>query len=159
MGNKVSAGQSQDTAAVAVRLQVAMTRLRSRLREESGMTSSGLTLSQLALLHRIVDSGPTTAAQLATAEHVSQQAIAQSVAALKETALVDGERDAQDGRKVLINVTDAGHTLYESMLASPKTWLARAIDASIDPADRRGLDAAIDMLERLAAADLDQGSR
>jgi DNA-binding MarR family transcriptional regulator len=143
-----------NTSEVAVRLSVAMSRLKSRLREEAGMTRSGFTISQLAILQRILDKGPATAASLAAAEHVSQQAIAQSVAILKEGGLVRGDRDAADGRKVLISVTDAGRELFESLLSSRKEWLVQAIDAMIGPAERPNLDIAIELLERLAGANL-----
>jgi DNA-binding MarR family transcriptional regulator len=141
-----------------VRLQVAISRVRSRLREEAGMTSSGFTISQFAILQRILESGPATAASLAGAEHVSQQAIAQSVAILKEAGLVHGERDATDGRKVLITGTDAGRDLFDSLLASRKAWLVRAIDAIVGPAERPSLDKTIQLLERLAGADLSDNS-
>jgi DNA-binding MarR family transcriptional regulator len=145
------------TAEVAVRLSVAMSRLKSRLREEAGMTRSGFTISQLAILQRILDKGPTTAAALAAAEHVSQQAVAQSVAILKEAGLVRGDRDATDGRKVLISVTAAGRELFESLLNSRKAWLVEAIDAMIGPAERPNLDITIELLERLAGADTPTG--
>lgn len=151
-------GAKADTAELAVRLSVAITRLRSRLRDEAGMTSSGFTISQLAILRRIIGEGPTTAVALAAAEHVSQQAIAQSVAALKEARLVRGERDAADGRKILISATAAGRDLYESLLASRKAWLVQAIDAVISRDERAALDVTIELLERLAGADLDPES-
>jgi hypothetical protein len=50
-----------------------MSRLKSRLREEGSVNSSGFTLLQLAILQHILDAGPTTAASLAATEHVSQQ--------------------------------------------------------------------------------------
>jgi DNA-binding MarR family transcriptional regulator len=149
----------RSTAEVAVRLSVAMSRLKSRLREEAGMTRSGFTISQLSILHRILDEGPATAASLAAAEHVSQQAIAQSVATLKEAGLVRGDRDATDGRKVLISVTAAGRELFESLLNSRNAWLVQAIDTMIGPKERANLDITIELLERLAAADTSIGQR
>ncbi|MFJ4921073.1 MarR family winged helix-turn-helix transcriptional regulator [Streptomyces sp. NPDC088725] len=146
----------RNPAEVAVRLSVAVTRLRSRLREEAGMTSSGFTISQLAILQRIIEGGPATAAALAAAEHVSQQAVAQSVAALKAGALVGTERDTADRRKVLISATDEGRELFASLLASREAWLVRAIDAMVGPDERRDLDVTIELLERLAAADPEQ---
>lgn len=143
-----------EAAELAVRLSVAITRFRSRLREEAGMTSSGFTISQLAILQRILKEGPTTAACLAVAEHVSQQAIAQSVATLKEAGLVQGERDVTDGRKVLMSATPAGRDMFESLMASRKAWLVRAIDTMIGPQERPNLDITIELLERLAGADL-----
>ena len=55
-----------------------------------------------------------TAAALAAAEHVSQQSISQGVATLKEAGLVQSERDATDGRKVVISLTPAGQDMFES---------------------------------------------
>jgi DNA-binding MarR family transcriptional regulator len=133
---------------------VALTRIRSRLREEAGMTSSGFTLSQLAILQRVIAEGPTTAAALAAVEHVSQQSIAQSVATLKAAKLVQTERDATDGRKMLINVTAAGRKFFETLLATRKAWLVQAIDTTIGPKERQSLDTTIALLERLAGADL-----
>jgi DNA-binding MarR family transcriptional regulator len=149
----------RDTAELAVRLSVSLSRLRSRLREESGMTTSGFTISQLGILHRVLETGPTTAAALAATEHVSQQAIAQSVATLKEAGLVRGERDATDGRKILISGTDAGRELFESLLRSRETWLAKAIDAELGRDQMAALDTAVELLERLAGADLAAATR
>ena len=76
--------RSQNEASDAVRLAMAVSRLRSRIRIEAGIRSTGIPISQLAVLGRIIDEGPTTAAALAAGEHVTQQAIAQSLATLKE---------------------------------------------------------------------------
>ncbi|HET6292843.1 MAG TPA: MarR family transcriptional regulator [Kribbella sp.] len=146
---------TRDAAEVAVELSTALTRLRSRLREESGVTTSGFTLSQLAIVKRIITEGPTTAASLAATEHVSQQAIAQSVTILKAGGLVRGERDANDGRRVLISVTAKGRELYDAMSASRKAWLAQAIEAVVEPGERPDLDTAIELLERLAGANFE----
>jgi DNA-binding MarR family transcriptional regulator len=144
----------RDTAKVAVRLSVAVKRLRSRLREEAGVTSTGFTISQLALLDHLLRQGPSTAASLAAAEHVSQQSIAQSVAMLKSAGLITTGPHPTDGRKILIDITAAGRRLFESLLESRETWLVRAIDATMSPKDRAALDAAVELLERLADADL-----
>jgi DNA-binding MarR family transcriptional regulator len=144
----------QDTATTAVRLAVAVNRFRARLREEAGLTSTGLSSSQVGLLHRLFDEGPTTAASLAAAEHVSQQAIAQSLIGMRDAGYVQGTPDPTDGRKILVSVTGAGRQLFESILTSRDTWLTRAIDATVAASDRADLNTTIELLERLAAADL-----
>jgi DNA-binding MarR family transcriptional regulator len=135
---------------VAVRLAVAIKRLRARLREAASASSTGLPISQLAIIQRLRADGPATAAALATAEHVSQQAIAQNLAALKRAGLVRAARDPTDKRKSLISVTDAGHSLFEAAIASRNAWLAQAIAATIQANERPALDKAIELLERLA---------
>ena len=143
-----------DKDAVATRLALALTRLRARLREESGRDSTGLSISQLSILQRLRRDGPATAAALAAAEHVSQQAIAQSLTVLKTDGLVSVEPDPTDGRKSLISVTAAGRRLVESIMASRDDWLIRAIESAIGPDERAALDKTIELLERLGDVDL-----
>ncbi len=142
-----------DEDAAAVRLAVALKRLRARLREESGTSAAGLSLSQLSILQRLRLDGPATAASLAAAEHVSQQAIAQGVAPLKVAGLVGSKPDPDDGRKTLISITDAGLGLRESIIASRHSWLSRAIESTVDARERAALEKTIELLERLADAE------
>jgi DNA-binding MarR family transcriptional regulator len=137
----------------ATRLALALKRLRARLREQSGWSATGLSISQLSILQRLRLDGPATAASLAAAEHVSQQAIAQTVAPLRPAGLVRSEPDPEDGRKTLISISDAGLRLRESIIVSRTSWLARAVDATIGADERAALDKAIELLERLADAD------
>jgi DNA-binding MarR family transcriptional regulator len=150
----VIAGDRPDTAKAAVRLAVAVKRLRSRMREESGATSAGLSVAQLSIFSRLMNEGPATAASLAAAEHVSQQAIAQNLAGLKADGLVSVTPDPADGRKSLLSVTAAGRRLYQSIMASRDDWLIRAIESVVGPGGRAVLDQAINVLEQLAEVDL-----
>jgi DNA-binding MarR family transcriptional regulator len=144
----------QSTAEAAQRLSVAITRLRSRLREEAGIDGTGLSVSQMSVLWHILQAGPVTAAELAAAQHVSPQSIAQNLAVLKSAGLIRTERDPGDGRKTLITASESSRQLVTSVRASKESYLARAIDALVGPHERADLDRAIDLLERLAAADL-----
>ena len=139
--------------AVATRLALALQRLKARLREESQAEASGLSLSQLSMLQRLRCQGPTTASTLATAEHVSQQAIAQIVVHLKSAGLIDTTPDPTDGRKILISITDAARQLHASMVASRHAWLVRAIDLTLTDDEQATLEMAIGLMERLADAD------
>lgn len=141
-------------AETALRLAVAVKRFRSRMREEAGVTSVGWTVLQLAILRRLIEQGPATAASLAAAEHVTQQAIAQSLVPLRTDHLVAARPDASDRRQRLISVTAAGRSLVRSIYASRDTWLIRALAATVGPDDQAALDAAIELLERLADVDL-----
>jgi DNA-binding MarR family transcriptional regulator len=149
--------RSHDEASDALRLAMAVSRLRSRIRTESGMRSTGIPISQLAVLGRIIDEGPTTAAALAAGEHVTQQAIAQSLATLKERGLVEKQADPGDGRKSLVTATAAGRELREAIEASREEWLTRAIDAAVRPQERPLLAEAIELLERIADVKLHRG--
>ncbi|HJY65678.1 MAG TPA: MarR family transcriptional regulator [Streptosporangiaceae bacterium] len=141
-------------ASDAVRLAMAVSRLRSRIRIEAGLRSTGIPISQLAVLGRIIDEGPTTAAALAAGEHVTQQAIAQSLATLKQRGLVQKQADPSDGRKSLVTATAAGRELRESLTVSREEWLTRAIDAAVKPEERTLLREAIELIERIADVEL-----
>ena len=136
----------------ALRLWMAISHLRARLRAEAGSRPTGYSISQLAILQRLLD-GPLTAADLAEEQHVSQQAIAQNVAALEAASLVKRSRDGRDRRKVLIAATDAGRELLEVSRASRKAWLFQAIEEVVGADERADLVKTIDLLERLAAAE------
>jgi DNA-binding MarR family transcriptional regulator len=141
----------------AVRLAMAVSRLRSRIRIESGASSTGIPISQLAVLARIIEEGPTTAAALAAGEHVTQQAIAQSLATLQDRGLVTKQADPSDGRKSLVTATAAGRDLRESIATSRAEWLTQAIDAAVRPEERHLLAAATELLERIADVKLSRG--
>lgn len=138
---------------MAVRLAVVIKRLRDRLRETRPDRAKQLPISHLAILKRLRDAGPATASALAAAEHVSQQAIAQHVAALSRAGLVQAKRDPHDARKRLIHVTRAGHRLFESAADSRHAWLTRIIEAEVGAKKRPEFEKAVALLERIAAAE------
>ena len=138
----------------SIRLALALKHVRARLREESSVNSTGMTTTQLSIFGRLRLNGPATASSLAAAEHVSQQAIAQSVMPLKAAGLVSSEPDPKDGRRTLLSITDAGLAMRESVIASGNTWLEKAIGSTIDADESGALDKAIELLERLADADI-----
>lgn len=140
-----------------MRLGIAVSRLRSRIRIESGLRSTGIPISQLAVLARIIDEGPTTASALAAGEHVTQQAIAQSLATLKERGLVEKQADPSDGRKSLVSATASGRELMETIAVSREEWLTQAVDAAVKPEERPLLAEAIELLERIADVELHRG--
>ncbi|MEV6056648.1 MarR family transcriptional regulator [Streptomyces sp. NPDC052107] len=147
----------QQSAVTAQRLNDAMKRLRARLRAESGQHATGLTPTQLAVLASVVREGPVTAARLASLEHVSAQSIAQSLAVLRAAGLVHSEPDPQDGRKKLMSADPSATELVGKLLAGRASFLARAIDQVVAPDERKDVEKAIKLLERLAAADLSGG--
>jgi DNA-binding MarR family transcriptional regulator len=140
---------------MAARLALVIKRIRSRLRDTRPDRAKSLPMAQLALLARLRDDGPTTATTLARAEHVSQQAVAQQVAALRDAGLVQTSADPNDRRKLLVSITRTGRKLFDAAAESRNAWLARAIAAEVPPKERPALAKAIDLLERLAASDVD----
>ncbi|MCX4553264.1 MarR family winged helix-turn-helix transcriptional regulator [Streptomyces sp. NBC_01500] len=148
----------QESIATAQRLNDAMKRLRARMRAESGQHATGLSATQLGVLASVVREGPITAARLAAVEHVSGQAIAQSLAVLKAAGLVHSEPDPKDGRKKLMSADPSATELIDKLLTGRATFLAHAIAQVIAPHERADVDKAVELLERLADADLNEAA-
>jgi len=138
----------------ATELMKAMTRLRARLRSESAPTEMPWTWSQLTTLGRIVAEGPTTISELAHAEHVRRQSMAETVAALRAHDLITAAQDPDDGRKTLITATDKGRSLLATIPAAREAWLAAAIGQALGPGEEQALLKAAAIMNRLADADV-----
>jgi DNA-binding MarR family transcriptional regulator len=146
-----SPGLRDDEA--AVRLALAVKRLRARMRAEAP-SAGGWTTSQLSTLSRIIERAPVTAAAIAQAEHVRPQSIASIISTLRAAGLVTAAADPADGRKLLLSPTDEGRALVATVSSSRRQWLAHAIEAVVGPEDRAALLTTIEMLDRLAECDL-----
>jgi DNA-binding MarR family transcriptional regulator len=138
----------------ATELMKAMTRLRARLRSESAPTEMPWTWSQLTTLGRIVAEGPTTISELAHAEHVRRQSMAETVAALRAHDLITAAQDPDDGRKTLITATDEGRSLLATIPAAREAWLAAAIRKALGPGEEQALLKAAAIMNRIADADV-----
>ncbi|MCX5555583.1 MarR family winged helix-turn-helix transcriptional regulator [Streptomyces sp. NBC_00038] len=140
-------------AEAAAELMKAMTRLRARLRRESAPGDMQWTWSQLTTLGRIVTEGSVTASELAQAEHVRRQSMAETLAALRVGGLIDTSKDPGDGRKTLIHATPEGRALIETIPAARVSWLGAVIEAHLRADERETLLKAAAIMNRLADSD------
>jgi DNA-binding MarR family transcriptional regulator len=138
-----------DSVRTAVALSTALSRLRSRLRLEGGTFETGLTITQLSALQRVIDNGPVAGAALAQAEHIRPQSMWEIIAVLAEEGLVERRPDPSDGRKVLVAATCKAERLVDQILTSREAWLTRALTDLIDEREHRVLDEAVGLLNRL----------
>ncbi len=145
---------SRQEAQTATELMKAMTRLRARLRSESAPTEMAWTWSQVTTLGRIVAEEPTTISELAHAEHVRRQSMAETVAALRAHDLITAAQDPDDGRKTLITATGKGRSLLETIPAAREAWLAAAIGKALGPGEEQVLLTAAAIMNRIADADV-----
>lgn len=134
----------------ALRLASAVSRLRGAIRDARWQVTD-LSITQVAILRNLEKDGPSTASDLAAAEHISPQAVAQQLKGLRERGFVAAAPDEEDRRKTVISLTDSGVDLLDALVESREAWLARAIDATVPPEELADLDRAIEVLERLAA--------
>jgi DNA-binding MarR family transcriptional regulator len=109
----------------AMRLIIAITRLRARGGTGGVVPSGGLTSPQVIVLYRIAESGSVTASELAASEHVSHQSVTHTVASLKAKGLVEGREDPDDRRCTVLSATEKGQAFVETFLDSgTPSWRA-----------------------------------
>ena len=149
------ATRAPDTAELAARLRLAVTRLARRLRQEA---EAGITPSMLSALSSADRLGPVTMRDLCAAEQVQPPTMTRIVAALVAAGLVVREADARDGRVAWVKVTPDGRRLLERSRRRKEAFLARAL-RDLDPADVATLEAAADVLERFTEAPHESGER
>jgi len=109
-------------------------------------------LSQVAAstLYTLVHHGPSRLTALATAEHVTQPAMTQMIGRLEAAGLVSRGADPDDGRAVVVEVTDAGRELSARRRAARAVVLAELAERLPAP-DLEALQNAVAALEHLAA--------
>jgi DNA-binding MarR family transcriptional regulator len=141
-------GDVSESAVTAARdLRVMFSRLRRRLLEVA--TADDLTPSQTAVLIRLIKDGPASTSQLAGAERVRPQSMATTLTGLDRHGLIVRTPDPEDGRRQQIALTDLGRTHAEKDRTVREEWLARAIQDRYSEAERRVINEALTLLERL----------
>ncbi len=141
---------SADPQLVGPQLQVALGRVVRRLRQ--GHVPGDLTLSEASALARLDGGGPATPGELAEAERVRPQAMGVTLAGLKERDLITRTGDPEDGRRVLISITGAGHRWLAERRGAKAERMADALAVTFTPAEIQQLAGAAVLLERLADA-------
>ena len=136
-----------DVSDVAAALRESIGLLLRRLRQH---VEGELTLPENAALTRLNRSGPTTSSALAKLEQISPQSMGATLAGLEARGLVARQPDPQDGRRVLLSVTEAGHRVLQDKRNARTRQLAEALSARFTPGEIRQLAAAAPLLERLA---------
>jgi DNA-binding MarR family transcriptional regulator len=139
--------ESVDVQPLAGELRVVIGRLVRRLRAEHGMS-----LSHGSLIGRLDRDGTSSIGALAKAERVRPQSMTQTVAELEAEGIVRRRGDPHDGRRALIELTDTGRAGLAMDRAKREGWLAQAIERELTESERRLLERALPLLERLAEA-------
>ena len=138
-----------DIGHLAADLRVVFGRLVRRLRSERNQ----FPLNQAAVLGRLDRCGPQSVSELAAAERVRPQSMAQTVGDLEAEAMVARTPDPDDRRRALVSLTDAGRERIEADRRARETWLVKALEA-LPEGDRDTVERSIEILDRLAASEV-----
>ncbi len=135
------------SALLAHELRETVGRLVRRLRDEPGPS-----VGRMTVLSRLDRSGPASISDLAAAERMRPQSMAQTVSDLERAGLVSRRPDPDDGRRAFVELTSAGLDLLRTTRARRETWLTEALERELGPRERELLREAVALLDRIADA-------
>jgi DNA-binding MarR family transcriptional regulator len=137
-----------DVRDVAAALRVSVGLLMRRMRQVRGDGAPSVPESSaLAWLDRC---GPAAPSALAKLEQISPQSMGATLSTLEGRGLIERHADAQDGRRVMLSLTDAGRQVLRDRRDARTGQIARVLADRFTPAEIDQLRAAVPLLERLA---------
>ena len=128
-------------------LRLACLRIARRNRFESEVEVPPHQFAILAHIQR----GPVTAGELCDLERVSAPTISRAVNQVVESGWVERTDDPNDGRRVILTLTDAGRAVVEQTRRARDEWMAARL-AQLTETERAELAAALPILERIASS-------
>ncbi|MFI2259508.1 MarR family winged helix-turn-helix transcriptional regulator [Streptomyces tubercidicus] len=135
--------------AASLDVRAVVSRLRRRILQVTD--AEDLTPSQASVLMRIRRGDAITASALAAAEQVRQQSMAVTLSSLQQLGLITRSPDPSDGRRQIIELTEAGRERAEGNRHAGVEWLARALQEQYDDAERETIAEAMRLLGRLTS--------
>jgi DNA-binding MarR family transcriptional regulator len=135
------------TAHLAHELRETVGRVIRRLRAEPGPP-----VAQLTVLSRLDRRGPASVSDLATAERMRPQSMAQTVHDLEAAGLVSRRPDPDDRRRAFVELTPDGRELLAETRARREGWLTDTLERELDERERELLREAVTLLDRIADA-------
>jgi DNA-binding MarR family transcriptional regulator len=142
----MSVREPQNTL-LAHELRETLGRLIRRLRAEPGVP-----VGRLAVLGRLDRCGPASISELAAAERMRPQSMAQIVHDLETAGLVSRRPDPADGRRAFIELTAEGLDQLQATRTTRETWLTGALERELDASEREQIQEVLALLNRLADA-------
>jgi DNA-binding MarR family transcriptional regulator len=124
-------------------LSLAVMRLARQLRFRR--PQSPVSLSQLSALATLAKEGAMTPGALAIRERVRPPSMTRIIASLADLGFVDRVAHPDDGRQVLVSVSDAGADLLEAERRASREWLAQRLE-TLASAERDTLRAAAELI-------------
>jgi DNA-binding MarR family transcriptional regulator len=136
-----------DIAELSHDFRLANARLARRLRQEK--SANDVTDSQFSALGAVYMAGSLTLGQLSEHERVTPPSMNRTVNNLVEAGLVTRAGSSEDGRKVLLSVTEAGRILVEETRRRRDAWLVHRV-LTLPATEQQVLTAATAIMKKLA---------
>jgi DNA-binding MarR family transcriptional regulator len=141
-------GQDPDVDQVAGALLVSIRLLVRRVRQVQ--VEGELTLPETSALARLERGGPATSSALAKLEQISPQSMGATLGGLEARGLVERRPDPEDGRRVVLSVTETGLQVLQNRRNARTEKLAEALSSGFTRSELNQLMATAPLIERLA---------
>ncbi len=135
-------------AGLASALRVSVAKLARRLRNERAKTDE-LGLGALSALGLLFREGPLTVGQLAEQDRVQPPSMTRTVNVLVEGGYAERRRHDDDGRQVVVEISEAGRERVREDRRRKDAWLAHRLK-ELTAEERAVLRQAAPLLERIA---------
>jgi DNA-binding MarR family transcriptional regulator len=143
-----SAGTVLNVHEVAGALRIATGLLYRKLKQTR--PDGEVTLAESVALSRLERCGPATSATLARLDGISPQSMGVTVAALLERGLIERSKDPEDGRRIVLSITEAGRRMVNDKRGARTEQIATALSGGFTDAELALLLSAAPLIERLA---------
>jgi DNA-binding MarR family transcriptional regulator len=143
-----SAKTVRDVSEVAGAVRVAVGLVVRKLRQAP--LDGDLTMAESSALSRLVRGGPATSSDLARLDRISPQSMGATIAVLEERGFVQRSRDPEDGRRIVLSITETGRRVVHDKRGARTEQLAAALRDGFTDAELGQLMAVAPLLERLA---------
>jgi len=137
-----------DVTEVAGALRVAVGLVVRKMRQAP--SPGELSLAESSALSLLERGGPATSSDLARVDRISPQSMGVTVATLLDRGLIERSRDPEDGRRIVLSVTEAGRRTVRDKRGARTELIAAALRDGFSEDDLRQLHTASALLERLA---------
>jgi DNA-binding MarR family transcriptional regulator len=138
---------SMDDRSLTSRLRLSVMRLNRRLRAQR--TNASVTLSQISALSSLHKCGPMTPGELAAREGVQPPSMTRVISALEDLGYISKRAHPNDGRQVIVELTEQGLSYIEADISAREAWLDARL-SELDEAERETLLRAADIIDRMA---------
>ena len=136
---------AKTTLLLAHDLRETLGKLVRRVRLEPGPPTHILTV-----LGRLDREGPAGVSDLAAAQKMRPQSMAQTVREMESSGLVSRRPDPDDGRRAFVELTAEGRKRLKAARAAREDWLAQALERELDASQRETVREALSLLSRVA---------
>jgi len=143
-----TAESPHDLSQEASDLRIATFRLARRMRTQRAVDS--MSDGQFAVLAGLFVHGAHTLTELADRERVSSPAMNRTVNCLQDAGYVSRTSDENDGRKVVIDLTELGRGVVDETARRRDAWVEEAL-AEITAEERATLGSAAAIMQRMVA--------